>query len=675
MEKEKQESSKTKNPVQENKNEPSKNRKNIFVGERQDNNAAKKDNNATNIESSTQNKNKNKATFITAKRRSNATSSKRGAQEQKNTVKSASAAKNLLVTDKPLKPSTIAKQKLTVSSAKDNKEKKLKVIPLGGLGEVGKNMTLIQYGDEIIVIDGGVMFPEDELLGIDLVIPDYTYLLENKEKVKAIFLTHGHEDHIGGIPYLLKDINVPVYGSRLTLGLLQGKLQEHKIKADLKEVKASQKVKVESFSVEFIHVSHSIPDSLAMAIQTPLGTIVFICDFKLDMSPIDGRMIDLDSFSRLGKKGVLLLLSDSTNVERKGFTPSEKTVGENFDRIFLSAEGRIIITSFASNVHRIQQAFWSAEKCHRKVAVVGRGMQNVTNIASELGYLQIPADTLIEIDEINKYQDNEILILTTGSQGEPLSGLTRMALSEHRQVHIGKGDLVVMSATPIPGNERLVARTVDNLFRLGATVIYEKSEGIHVSGHASQDELSIMLNIIKPRFFMPMHGEYRMLYKHARLAQSLGVSAENIFILENGQVLEVGRRHCRINGSVPAGRILIDGLGIGDVGNMVLKERKLLSEGGIVIINMIIDKRSGVMLFGPEIFSRGFIFEKEYEHIIEEAREKVVSIYASERASKEATQRKIDCSAIKAQISNNLSRCFFNRTGRRPIILPIINEV
>ncbi|MEG1500382.1 MAG: RNase J family beta-CASP ribonuclease [Clostridiales bacterium] len=547
-------------------------------------------------------------------------------------------------------------QSIVVAKAVDSKESKLKVIPLGGLGEVGKNMTAFQYGNNIIVIDGGVIFPEEELLGIDMVIPDYSFLMDNKDIVRGFLLTHGHEDHIGGMPYILKELQVPVYGSRLTLGLLKGKLQEHRVVAKLHEIVPRKCFDIGPFHIEPIRVSHSIPDSLAFAIHTPVGTIMVVYDFKLDMSPIDGQLMDFGSLSRIGEQGVLLMLADSTNVEKEGFTPSERTVGVAFDRILLSAQGRVIITSFASNVHRVQQAIWAAEKCHRKVAIVGRGMQNVSTIAKDLGYLEIPKGLVIDIDQVNSLPANQVLILTTGSQGEPLSGLTRMSMGEHKQVQILPGDLVIISATPIPGNERLVGRTIDNLYRQGAQVIYQKSEGIHVSGHASREELKVLMNIIKPKYFMPVHGEYRMLYKHALLAQELGMAEENIFVMENGQVLEIGRRRARINGSVNAGRILIDGLGIGDVGNTILKERKLLSQGGIVVINLVVEKATGKIISGPEILSRGFIFEKEYEHIIGEAKEKVVGICAK-------------------QMRNSLSHFFFDRIGRRPIVLPFITEV
>ena len=557
-----------------------------------------------------------------------------------------------------------------ISHLASSKEFKLKIIPLGGLGEIGKNMTIIQYGEQMLVIDAGVMFPEDELFGIDMVIPDYSYLVENRDKVLAFILTHGHEDHIGALPYVLRDVDVPVYGSALTLGLLKGKLAEFRQPAKLIKTEPRQEINIGPFRVEFIHVTHSIPDSFALAIHTPVGVVLFVSDFKVDFSPIDGQMMDFGRLSALGERGVLLLLADSTNVEKPGFTLSEKTVGSIFDNIFFNAPGRIFVTSFASNVHRIQQAIWSAARIGRKIAIVGRGMQNVTTVAKELGYLDLPEELLIDIDRINSLPAHKVLILTTGSQGEPLSGLTRMASGEHRQVHIVPGDTVVISASPVPGNERLVGRTIDKLFRQGANVIHEKGEGIHVSGHASREELKLLHNIIKPRFFMPVHGEYRMLVKHAKLAQQQGMEEENTFVLENGQVLEVSRRRCRINGQVPSGRVLIDGLGVGDVGNTVLKERRILSESGILLMHMVFTRKKGVrILAGPEIFSRGFIFEKEYEHIIDEIKEKVAALCTEENLADGSTYD------LSNRVRTTLARFLLERTGRRPVILPIISEV
>lgn len=546
------------------------------------------------------------------------------------------------------------------------KDSKLKIIPLGGMGEVGKNMTLIQYGDSILCVDGGLMFPEEDLPGIDLVIPDYSYLLENKSKFKGFVLTHGHEDHIGAMPYLLKDLPVPVYAARLTLGLLKVKLAEHKMKADLREVFPRQVVNIGPFAVEFIRITHSIPDALGMAIRTPAGTVLIISDFKMDMSPVDGQLMDFGRIAALGEEGVLLLMSDSTNVEKEGFTPSEKTVGDVFDKIFMSAKGRIFVTSFASNVHRMQQAIWSAQKVGRKVCFVGRGMVNVANIAMEMGYLKVPADMIIEPEQVNDYPLNKILILTTGSQGEPLSALTRMSTGDHRQVQILPGDLVIFSATPIPGNERIVGRTIDNLYRLGATVIYERAAGTHVSGHASKEELKVLLNMVKPQYFVPMHGEYRMLFKHACLAQQVGIVESNIFVLENGNVLELNKSKGHLCGSVTAGRVLVDGRGVGDVGNTVLKDRKQLAQSGMVIVNILTDKKNGKLLQAPEIVTKGFIFEKEYEHIIDEVREKIVALCSD--------SVKNDWNAAKGVIKNSVSKLLFDRTGRRPCIFVFVSE-
>lgn len=552
---------------------------------------------------------------------------------------------------------------------KQGKNGKLSIIPLGGLGEVGKNMTAFKYDNQIIVIDGGVAFPEDELLGIDLVIPDYTYLTENRDMVKGFFITHAHEDHIGALPYILKDINVPVYGSRLTLGILQGKLKEHRVgDVKLREVNPRQTVTVGCFKIEFIRVTHSIPDSFAIAIHTPIGVILHISDFKIDMSPVDGQFMDLGRIATFGEQGVLLLLADSTNVEKEGYTASETTVGDRLNKLFQNVEGRIILTTFASNIHRIQQAVWAAERTDRKVAIVGRGMQNISTVASELGYLKVPEGMMIDISEVNNYPDRNVLILTTGSQGEPLSGLSRMATGEHRQVQIMAGDTVIISATPIPGNEKGVARTIDNLTRLGANVIYGRDQKIHVSGHASQEELKIILNMVKPKFFLPVHGEYRMLEQHAKLAHdSLDMPLENCFVMENGQVLEIDQKHGRINGRVQAGRILIDGLGVGDVGSAVLKDRKQLSQDGIVILIIKINGQNGKMVGTPDMISRGFIFVKEHEKLMEEARAKIGAIMT--KFEGEGTFDFVGC---KNNLRNNLGKFFFDRIQRRPIVEPII---
>ncbi|GAB6157568.1 ribonuclease J [Desulfotomaculum varum] len=552
------------------------------------------------------------------------------------------------------------------------KEPKLAVIPLGGLGEIGKNMTAVRFGENIVLIDCGLMFPEEEMLGIDIVIPDITYLLEHKEQVLGILLTHGHEDHIGALPYVLRQINVPVYGSKLALGLVQGKLKEHNMldQVQLNTVKPRDIIQIGPFKCEFIRVSHSIPDAMAIAIHTPVGTLLHTGDFKIDQTPVDGEVIDLPRFAALGEKGVLVMLSDSTNVERPGYTMSERVVGNTFDETFRNASERIIIATFASNVHRLQQAITMAHKYGRHVAVVGRSMVNVMQVASELGYLQIPPGTLVELDEAARLPKNKVVLLTTGSQGEPMSALTRIALGDHRQVDILPGDTVIISATPIPGNEKLVARIIDQLFKLGAKVIYEAVSGIHVSGHPSQEELKLMINLVRPKFFIPVHGEYRMLKKHAELARELGIPAENIFVGENGQVFEFTRKQGRMTGRVTSGRVLVDGLGVGDVGNIVLRDRKQLSQDGILIVVVTMDKENNQVLAGPDIVSRGFVYVRESEILMEEAKAKV------KIALDKCCNRGIsEWAGIKSQIRDDLGKFLYEKTRRRPMILPIIMEV
>ncbi|WP_061213387.1 ribonuclease J [Syntrophomonas wolfei] len=552
-----------------------------------------------------------------------------------------------------------------------SEESRVRIIPLGGLGEIGKNMTAIRYQDSIVIIDAGLMFPEEELLGIDIVIPDISYLMENKEKVKAILLTHGHEDHVGGLPYVLKEINVPVYGSRLTLGIVEEKLKEHNLgSVQLQVVRPRDVISISPFEVEFIRVSHSIPDALAIALHTPLGIILHTGDIKLDQTPVDGEVADFRKFAELGEKGVLVMLGDSTNADKMGFTMSEKVVGNTFDELFGKCEGRIIVTTFASNVHRIQQVISTAQKYGRKVAVVGRSMVNNVRISSQLGYMNIPEGILIEMEDIGKYPTGEIVIVTTGSQGEPMSALTRIATADHRWVAIESGDTVIISATPIPGNEKLVAKTVDLLFRQGAEVIYEKGAGVHVSGHASQEELKILLNLIRPRYFIPVHGEYRHLMKHAKLAESLGIPRSRIFVAENGQIIEVGKKKAVISGKVAAGKVLVDGLGVGDVGNIVLRDRKQLSQDGIMIVVVTINKDTGEVVAGPDIVSRGFVYVRESESLIENAKEKV------NEALEICSKRNIsEWAVIKAQVREKLGKHLFEKTGRRPMILPIIVEV
>lgn len=552
------------------------------------------------------------------------------------------------------------------------KKRKLKVIPLGGLGEIGKNITVFEYGDDIFVVDCGIAFPEDDMLGIDLVIPDISYLTKNREKVRGIVLTHGHEDHIGALPYVLKDLNVPVYGTKLTLGLLEQKLEEHGLLNNvvLNVVKHSDVIELGCFKVEFIRSTHSIADSTALAIFTPVGTIFHTGDFKIDYTPIEGEPIDLARLAELGKKGVLLLMCDSTNVEREGCTMSEKTVGETFDEIFMNAKNRILVATFASNVHRIQQIVNAAIKFGRKIAICGRSMVNVVNVAMELGYMNVPEGLIIDIDHINKYPPEKIVIITTGSQGEPMSALTRMASGDHKKVEIIPGDLVIISANPIPGNEKLVSRVVNDLFKKGAEVIYESLADIHVSGHASQEELKLIHRLIRPKYFMPVHGEYRHLKRHANLAVELGMSPENIFIMDIGKVLELTNDSAKINGSVNAGRVLVDGLGVGDVGNIVLRDRKHLSQDGLIVVVITIEGDTGNVIAGPDVISRGFVYVRESEDLMEEIRE--VCKAALQKCN---DKKKNDWSTKKSIIRDALRDFLYERTKRRPMILPIIMEV
>ncbi|EEX70177.1 ribonuclease J [Mitsuokella multacida] len=548
---------------------------------------------------------------------------------------------------------------------------KLQIIPLGGLGEIGKNMTVIRVDDEILVIDAGLMFPDEDMLGIDLVIPDINYLIENKDKIKAIVLTHGHEDHIGALPYVLKKINVPVYGTRLTLGILEGRLKENGVdSSNLHSVMQGDIINVGCFSVGFIRVNHSIPDAVGLSIKTPVGMIVHTGDFKLDYTPIDGKMTDFRRFSDLGNRGVLVLMADSTNSEREGHTPSERTVGAAFDRAFHNARGRIIVATFSSNVHRIQQVIDTAVRYKRHVAVLGRSMVNVVNISLELGYITAPEGTIVDIDEIHNYRMEQMVIITTGSQGEPMSALTRMSMSDHRKVGIVPGDTVIISATPIPGNEKLVSKTIDNLMKLGANVIYGRNQGIHVSGHASREELKLMHNLVRPKFFIPVHGEYHHLVQHARLARELGMPKENIFISENGQILEFTRDKGQVAGKVTAGMVMVDGLGVGDVGNIVLRDRRQLSQDGILIVVVTMNKQTHRVVSGPDIVSRGFVYVRESEALMDEATARVQQ--ALDRCEDEKVK---EWAAIKSNVRDALGRYLFEKTRRRPMILPIIMEV
>ena len=552
------------------------------------------------------------------------------------------------------------------------KKKKLKIIPLGGLGEIGKNITVFEYGEDIFVVDCGLAFPEDDMLGIDLVIPDVSYLIKNKEKVKGIVLTHGHEDHIGALPYILKEINVPVYGTMLTLGLLEQKLVEHGIlsEVDLRVVRHSEIVQLGCFKVEFIRSTHSIADSVALAVHTPIGVVVHTGDFKIDYTPIEGEPIDLARLAELGKRGVLLLMSDSTNVEREGYTMSEKTVGDTFDEIFMDSKSRILVATFASNVHRVQQVINAAVKFDRKIAICGRSMVNVVNVAMNLGYMNVPEGAIIDIDQVNKYPAQRLVIITTGSQGEPMSALSRMAAGEHKKVEIVPGDKVVISATPIPGNEKFVSKVINELFKKGAEVIYEALADIHVSGHACQEELKLIQNLIKPKFFFPVHGEYRHLKQHANLAKELGMSMENIFIMDIGKVLELTDDSARINGSVTSGRVLVDGLGVGDVGNIVLRDRKHLSQDGLIVVVITIEGDSGSVVAGPDIISRGFVYVRESEDLMDQIRE--VSRVALQKCDE---KKKSDWATKKSIIRDALRDYLYEKTKRRPMILPIIMEV
>ena len=547
----------------------------------------------------------------------------------------------------------------------------LKIIPLGGLGEVGKNITVIEYKNDIILIDCGLTFPEEEMLGIDVVIPDITYLLKNKEKIRGIVLTHGHEDHIGAIPFVLKKLNIPIYGTKLTLGLLETKFKEHKLtNVSMNVVKHGGKIKLGVFEVEFIKTGHSIPDSAALAISTPVGMLIHTGDFKIDYTPIDGDMIDLNRFSELGKEGVLALMADSTNAERPGYTMSEKTVGDTFKGIFANHKHRIIVATFASNVHRVQQIINASEENGRKVVLSGRSMINTTTVSNELGYLKIKEGTLIDINDMKKYPSGEITIISTGSQGEPMSALVRIAEGEHRKVQLEDDDLVIFSATPIPGNEKTVSKVINNLVEKGIEVIYEALADVHVSGHACQEELKLIQTLVKPKYFIPMHGEFRHLKMHAKLSEDLGTPKENIFIIDNGTTLEFTKDGARIGNRVPSGNILVDGLGVGDVGNIVLRDRKHLSEDGLIVVVLTMSKKDGKIIAGPDIISRGFVYVRESEDLLEEARKTVRDVLA------DCERRNItDWATLKSNVRDTLRNHIYGKIKRNPMILPIIMEV
>ena len=553
------------------------------------------------------------------------------------------------------------------------KKSKLKIIPLGGLHEIGKNITVFEYEDEIIVVDCGLSFPEDDMLGVDLVIPDITYLEKNVDRIKGLVITHGHEDHIGGVPYLLKKINIPIYATRLAAGLIRNKLEEHKLLRSTKliEVMQGQTIKLgKNFKVEFIRSSHSIPDSVMLAITTPAGTVLHTGDFKVDYTPIDGKVMDFGRIAELGNKGILALMSDSTNAERKGFTMSESSVGEVFDKLFLHCTKRIVVATFASNVHRVQQIVNSAVKYGRKIAVCGRSMINMIDTARELGYIECPENIFIDIDMIKNYPDDQLVIITTGSQGEPMSALTRMAAGDHRKVTITPNDLVIISATPIPGNEKFVSKVIDDLMQIGAEVVYSSLEAIHVSGHACQEEQKLIFALAKPKYFIPVHGEYRQLIAHSETAQSMGIKKENIVMLSNGRVLEIDENGIGFNGSVPSGRILVDGLGVGDVGNIVLRDRQHLSQDGLIVVVLTMDSSTGEVVAGPDIISRGFVYVREAESIMDD----VKSVVKNEiRKCEERGIR--DWATIKSMVKDNLRDYIFMKTKRNPMIIPIIMEV
>ena len=553
------------------------------------------------------------------------------------------------------------------------KKPRLKIIPLGGLHEVGKNITVFQYDNEMIVVDCGLSFPEDDMLGVDLVIPDITYIIKNQEKLKGMVITHGHEDHIGSVPYFLKQVNTPIYGTRLTLGLIKNKLEEHRLvdSTKLNEVNPGETIKLgKHFKVEFIQSSHSIPDSVMLAIHTPVGTVLHTGDFKVDYTPMDGKIMDFGRLAELGNKGVLALMSDSTNAERKGFTMSESTVGEVFEKLFTNCTKRIVVATFASNVHRVQQIVNCAVKYGRKIAVCGRSMINMITTARELGYIECPDNLFIDIDMINNYTDDKLLIITTGSQGETMSALTRMASGTHRKVKITPNDLVIISANPIPGNEKNVSKVIDSLMQIGAEVVYSALQDVHVSGHACQEEQKLILALTKPKYFIPVHGEYRHLIAHSETAKLMGVKKENIFKLENGKILEMDKNSAEFTGTVQSGIILVDGLGIGDVGNVVLRDRQHLSQDGLIIVVLTMNGSSGEVIAGPDVISRGFVYVRESENVMDE-----IKLVVRHEVRKCEEQGIRDWTTIKNSIRENLREYIFSKTKRNPMIIPIVMEI
>lgn len=552
------------------------------------------------------------------------------------------------------------------------KKSPLKIIPLGGLLEVGKNITVFEYENEMIIVDCGLAFPEDDMLGVDLVIPDVTYLVRNKDRIKGLVITHGHEDHIGSIPYLLKQINVPIYATRLTVGLINNKLEEHGLLRSTKMniVNQGETINFGKIQVEFIRSCHSIPDAVALAIHTPVGTVVHTGDFKIDYTPIDDERMDFGRLAELGNKGVLALMSDSTNAERKGYTMSESTVGDVFEKLFLNCTKRIVVATFASNVHRVQQIVNSSVKYGRKIAVCGRSMINMIQTAIELGYIQVPNNVFIDIDMINNYTDEQLVIITTGSQGETMSALTRMAAGEHRKVTITPNDLVIISANPIPGNEKFVSKVIDDLMKIGAEVVYSALEDVHVSGHACQEEQKLMLALTKPKYFIPVHGEYRQLIAHIETAKKMGVDASDTFIMTNGRILELNEKEAKLTGTVPSGKILVDGLGVGDVGNIVLRDRQHLSQDGLIVIVLTMDQSTGEVVAGPDVISRGFVYVRESENLMDDVKQVI-----RDEISKCEEKHIREWSTIKSNLKDNLRDYIYQKTKRNPMILPIIMEV
>lgn len=553
------------------------------------------------------------------------------------------------------------------------KKSKLKIIPLGGLHEVGKNITVFEYENDIVIVDCGLSFPEDDMLGIDLVIPDISYLEKNKEKIRGMIITHGHEDHIGSIPYFLKQINVPIYAPKLACGLIRNKLEEHHLlkSTQLIEITAGQSILLgDNFEIEFIRSTHSIPDSIMVAITTPVGTVLHTGDFKVDYTPIDGKVMDFGRIAELGNRGILALMSDSTNAERKGFTMSESTVGEVLDKLFIHCTKRIVVATFASNVHRVQQIVNAAVKYGRKIAVCGRSMINMITTARELGYIECPEDLFIDIDKIGIYNDEQLVIITTGSQGEPMSALTRMAAGDHRKVKITQNDLVIISANPIPGNEKFVSKVIDDLMQIGAEVVYSALADVHVSGHACQEEQKLILALAKPKYFIPVHGEYRQLISHGETARSMGIEEKNILYMSNGRVLEINEEEAKFTGTVPSGKVLVDGLGVGDVGNIVLRDRQHLSQDGLIVIVLTMDSSTGEVVAGPDVISRGFVYVRESESLMDD----VKSVVRHEISKCE--ERGIrDWATIKSTVRENLRDYIFMKTKRNPMIIPIIMEV